>query len=163
MFCGEVPSIPRWTQLGPRSVGRSSAGASQHSMFLYNFSHPLTLLLQIRWNNHFRRDAGLRCKVSVDGTDYRLQQQYPPKEWYSHKFKTLAYRYELAVCIRSGDIVHVHGPFKPGLYNDLLIFRYKLKRMLLVAGERLRPTLAIQARSKQSSCQTREILNQCAL
>ena len=72
----------------------------------------------------------------MDGTDYRLQQQHPRKHWYSQKFKTSAYRYEVAIGIRNGDIVHINGPFKPGLFNDLLVFRNKLKGMLLAAGEK---------------------------
>ena len=42
---------------------------------------------------------------------------------YSHKFKHSAYRYaEVAVAIFSSKIVHVQGPFDPGLFNDQEIF-----------------------------------------
>jgi len=74
--------------------------------------------------------------VSVDGTDFRLQQQYPATDFYSFKFKGSGYRYEVALCIQTGDIVWVNGPFKPGVFNDLMIFRLGLKQKLLLAGEK---------------------------
>ena len=47
--------------------------------------------------------------------------------------------YEVAVAIKSGDIVWICGPF-PGATNDITIFRYRLKNMLLpfekVMGDR---------------------------
>ena len=39
-------------------------------------------------------------------------------------------RYELGVCIFTGHIVSYTGPFNAGGWNDLKIFRYKMKRML---------------------------------
>jgi hypothetical protein len=93
--------------------------------------------VQIKWSNRLRKDVGARCKISVDGTDFRLQQQHPVKEFYSYKFKGSAYRYEVALCIRTGDIVWINGPFKPGLFNDLMIFRKGLKLKLSTAGEKV--------------------------
>lgn len=81
-------------------------------------------------------DTGKRCKVSVDGTDFQIPQQYPSKPYYSYKFKGPGLRYEVAVCIRSGDIVWINGPFKPGELTDLMIFRLGLKQKLLFAGEK---------------------------
>lgn len=45
-------------------------------------------------------------------------------------------RYEVAVSIQDGDIVWVNGPFKPGIYNDLMIFWSGLKKQL-ATGERV--------------------------
>ena len=45
-------------------------------------------------------------------------------------------RYEVAVCLRTSDIVWISGPHSPGLYNDLQIFRKALKFML-EEGERV--------------------------
>ena len=45
-------------------------------------------------------------------------------------------RYEICVCIQTGDIVRVAGPYKAGRYADLSIFRLGgLKQLLLDAGE----------------------------
>lgn len=73
--------------------------------------------------------------VTVDGTDFRICEPSPfsPK-WYSHKFKGPGLRYEVAISINGGDIVHVYGPFPCGAYPDISIFRRKLIDML-VDGE----------------------------
>ena len=36
----------------------------------------------------------------------------------------------MAVCIKTGDIVWIYGPFPCGRYTDLVIFRRRLKHML---------------------------------
>jgi hypothetical protein len=51
--------------------------------------------------------------------------------WYSHKFNGAGLRYEIGVCIQTGDIVWVNGPFKCGPWPDLSIFRINLKNLLL--------------------------------
>lgn len=97
----------------------------------------LAFFQQIRWENRLREDKGRTCKINVDGADFRIQQptQFDTK-WYSHKFNGPAVRYELASCIQTGDIVWMNGPFCPGNYNDIQIFRDKLKDKLLRAGEK---------------------------
>ena len=79
--------------------------------------------------------------MSVDGTDFRTKGEVlpngkPDKRYYSHKFKGPAYRYEVAICIRTSSIVWVSGPYFPGQWNDLLIFRDALIHML-GPGERV--------------------------
>jgi hypothetical protein len=62
--------------------------------------------------------------MSVDGTDFRIQQQTPWSEsWFGHKFRGPGLRYEVCVSIRSGDIVWCNGPFPCGIYPDIEIFR----------------------------------------
>ena len=46
--------------------------------------------------------------------------------WYSHKFKGPGVRYEVALSINGGDIVHINGPFPCGSNPDITIFRKKL-------------------------------------
>jgi hypothetical protein len=68
----------------------------------------------------------------VDGTDVEIWEPTPfSKSWFSHKFKSAGLRYEVGVCIQTGDIVWVNGPFKCGRWNDLSIFRNDLKLLLL--------------------------------
>jgi hypothetical protein len=43
--------------------------------------------------------------------------------WFSHKFNRPGLRYELAVCIQTGEIVSVSGPFPPGQFTDSTIFQ----------------------------------------
>ena len=82
-------------------------------------------------------DNGSECKVSVDGTDFRVQQFQPYDEkWKSHKFEAPRLRYEVGVAIQTGYIVWLNGPFKAGEFNDIMIFRQALKGMLK-NGERV--------------------------
>lgn len=67
--------------------------------------------------------------MSVDGTDFRIAMDYD-KSYYSYKFKKMALRYEVGVCIRTGDIVWWSGPYEPGVWNDLMIFNDCLAKQL---------------------------------
>ena len=72
-------------------------------------------------------DNGSDCLVSVDGVDFEIEEPYPyhrevSKIWFSHKFKGPGLRYEVAVCIQTGDIVKIEGPYCPGDWNDAMIF-----------------------------------------
>lgn len=73
------------------------------------------------------------CLMSVDGTDFRIQNQYPFwSGWFSFKFNGPGLRYEIGLCIQTGWIVWVNGPFAPGPWPDINIFRGWLKRHLAV-------------------------------
>lgn len=97
----------------------------------------LLFVCQINWQNRFMEDRGKTCKVTVDGTDFRIQQQHPfSKKWYSYKFRGPAVRYEVAVCIQTGEIVWINGPYPPGRWNDVTIFKHKLIH-LLSPGEKV--------------------------
>ena len=65
-----------------------------------------------------------RCLITVDGTDCKIYEPTPfdPK-WFSHKFLGPGVRYEVGICIVTGKIVWVHGPFPCGDWPDLRIFR----------------------------------------
>ncbi len=64
------------------------------------------------------------CLVSVDGTDFKIAEHGPL--FSSHKFnKKSALRYEVCLCILTGDIVWINGPY-PGSYHDMTIFRESL-------------------------------------
>ena len=83
---------------------------------------------QIQWDRRYDGNTGEDCLVSVDCTDCRIREQGPT--FYSYKFKKSALRYEVAICIKTGDIVWVNGGYAPGEYNDLDIFRDSLMHML---------------------------------
>ena len=96
----------------------------------------LPLLHKILWENRFRNYTGKTCLVTVDGTDFLIVQPIPfSKRWYTQKFHGPGLRYEVAICIQTGDIVWISGPFRPGKMNDITIFRKGLKYLLLDAGE----------------------------
>lgn len=83
---------------------------------------------QILWEKRLIGDIGNDCVTSVDGTDFRVA--IGGKKFFSHKFKAGGLRYEVALNIQNGEIVWIAGPFEPGLYNDLQIFRMGLMHML---------------------------------
>ena len=79
--------------------------------------------------------------MTVDGTDCPIQEPakmvdcHSPlpfdKKWFSHKFRSSGVRYEVAVCIATGEIVWVNGPFPCGQWPDVRIFSTWLKHQLL--------------------------------
>lgn len=92
----------------------------------------MTLSKKIIWKNRLAGDATNRCLVTVDGTDFRIQEPSPfNRKWYSSKFNGPGVRYEVGICIQSGYIVWIHGPFPCGMMPDIRIFRLKLKDSLL--------------------------------
>ena len=94
--------------------------------------------MQIVWSNcKLGAMVGDLCFVSIDGTDFRIQEPKPFwKGWFSEKFHGPGIRYEIAICIRTGSIVWINGPFPAGHYTDLVIFRLKLLSWL-EAGEKV--------------------------
>jgi len=70
--------------------------------------------------------------MTVDGTDCPIQEPSPfSRKWWSHKFNGPGLRYEVGVCIQTGDIVWVNGAYPCGRWTDLRIFRHRLKAFLL--------------------------------
>ena len=70
---------------------------------------------------------GNYCLVSVDEVDFEITEPYPyDREWsrrcFSPKFKGPGVRYEIALCILTGDIVWVNGPFACGQWSDWKFF-----------------------------------------
>lgn len=82
---------------------------------------------QIHWENRYKGDNGSQCLVSVDGTDFEIQEpsRFSAK-WFSHKFKGPGVRYEVAICIQTGEPVWINGPFPCGTWCDLRIARSAL-------------------------------------
>jgi hypothetical protein len=62
--------------------------------------------------------------VSVDCTDFRIAE-HGPKLW-SYKIRKSGLRYEVCLCILTGDIVWINGPYEAGMWNDLTLFRNSL-------------------------------------
>jgi DDE superfamily endonuclease len=76
---------------------------------------------------------GSTCLITVDGVDCRIQEPGTfDKKWYSHKFQGPGVRYEVGICIQTGWIVWVNGPFPCGAWSDLRIARAGLQSKLQV-------------------------------
>jgi hypothetical protein len=78
-------------------------------------------LLQIIFENRFKKDKENDCLMSVDCTDFQIAEH--GKKFYSFKYKKSGLRYEICLCILTGDIVWINGPYEAGTYNDIMIFR----------------------------------------
>ncbi len=70
----------------------------------------------------------------VDGTNFQIAKGYSKPFW-SCKFKKSGLRYEVGLSIQTGNICWWSGPYAPGKWNDLSIFRDLLVSML-EPGER---------------------------
>ena len=84
------------------------------------------------------------CHLLVDGTDFCLAMGWS-KAFYSFKFKRSGYRYEVGLCIKTGDICWWNGPYKPDDWNDEMIFKDALaKTWRLERGvKRIRVTVGV--------------------
>ena len=87
--------------------------------------------LQICWHNRWMQYNGSRCLITLDGTDFRIQEQHPfSSKWFTKKFKGPGLRYEVGVCIQTGWIVWINGPFPCGEWPDLNIAMASVVHML---------------------------------
>lgn len=70
--------------------------------------------------------------MTVDGTDFRIREPQPfdPK-WYSHKYHKAGLRYEVGICIRTGWICWINGPYAAGSWSDQRIALDELVYVLL--------------------------------
>ena len=103
-------------------------------IFIYSHTCYLSNFVQIQLNRRFIGDGGELCLLTVDGTDFRIQEPWPFEEeynrkWCSHKFKAAGVRYELGISLRTGDICWFNGPYPAGM-SDITIFCRGLKHKL---------------------------------
>ncbi|ETV85559.1 hypothetical protein H257_03267 [Aphanomyces astaci] len=83
------------------------------------------LFLKIQWDRRLELNRPSdRALVPLDGSDFRIQEQIPfDRTWYSHKFHGPGLRYEVGICIRTGNIVWVNGGLPCGEWPDLRLAR----------------------------------------
>ena len=91
----------------------------------------MSYTLQIHFANRLRGDIGLNVLLSLDCTDYEIQEPFPfSTKWYGHKKNGPAVRYEVGVNIQTGDICWTYGPFPPGEWPDINIARRRIIHLL---------------------------------
>ena len=68
----------------------------------------------IRLDNRFHGyDGTSHCLLSVDGVDCMINEPWPfDQKWFSQKFNGPGVKYEIGVCIKTGYIVWMNGPFE---------------------------------------------------
>lgn len=90
-----------------------------HYTHLYSTYNPVQILL----SNRFMNQNGSECLLTVDGTDFQINEPTPfSPVWFSHKYNGPAVRYEIGVCIQTGWICWIAGPFPAGDFPDVEIF-----------------------------------------
>lgn len=99
-----------------RVVGGVDAGTYRKWAWLFVDEIALLKSRVIIFKHRFRNWNGRAlCLISVDGVDCPIEEQYPfDEEAYSQKFNGPGYKYEVGVCIATGEIVWINGPFKCG-------------------------------------------------
>ena len=130
-----------WIVITAISSQRNQFVSVQYNLFIMSSTLQLLTIAiffcQISLTTRFNHQNGSCCLLSVDGTDFLINEPIPfSKDWFSHKFKGAGLRYEVAIAIQSGDLAWINGPFPCGLNSDLTIFRLGLKQQLL-PGERV--------------------------
>ena len=86
---------------------------------------------QIQWENRFINNTGNSCLVSVDGADAPIQEPIPfDRKWWSYELNRAGSRYEIGLCIKTGWIAWINGPFPPCDWPDLRIAREGLMHAL---------------------------------
>lgn len=81
----------------------------------------------IKWEDRRINDILNDAMASVDGTDFLIENMKPFwSGWYCYKTNHAGLRYEVCLSLRESLIVWIHGPFPPGRWNDLSIFRHSL-------------------------------------
>ena len=72
--------------------------------------HTMLFFLKISFENCFNDDVGNECLMTIDSADFRIWEPRLfdcdcSKIWYSSKFQGAGVRYEVGICIRTGDII----------------------------------------------------------
>lgn len=81
--------------------------------------------------NQYRGRWRPNCYISVDATNCHVKEPSPfDTRLYSHKFKGSGLRYEVGICISTGHIVWINGPFPCGEHSDVKIFKAGMKLCL---------------------------------
>ena len=71
------------------------------------------------------------CYVSVDGTDFGIDEPKPfSAQWYSHKLNRAGLRYGVCIWAEIKRIVWASGPCPACSHSDVKIFREALKPLL---------------------------------
>jgi DDE superfamily endonuclease len=74
--------------------------------------------------------TSLRFVILVFSTHQLLRLSLKQRQkWFGHKSNGFGLKYEIATCIRTGDIVHYVGPFRAAIH-DIAVYRSFLKGML---------------------------------
>ena len=122
--------------------------------------------LSKRFDGYGKR-VNSNCFISVDGTDCETYEPWPfKKDMYSQKSNGPGLKYEVAVCIKTGHIVWIAGPF-PASASDGTIFKNGLTKELCDDevvevdrgykgdGKMMRPEMGIDSKERKMKSNSR--------
>lgn len=94
-------------------------------------------MLRLNVKNVLRRNEIQKSFISVHETDAPIQEQSPfILHWYSYKFDGPCLGYDVGLSWAVNKVEWINGPFCPGKYNDLQMFR-RNRRWYLDHGEKV--------------------------
>lgn len=77
-----------------------------------------------------KKTVTTNCFISIDCVDCPIFEPWPfDRKWFSQKTNGPALKYEVAVCIKTGFIVWINGPFQASK-NDATVFKEGLSKVL---------------------------------
>lgn len=125
IFQTDEKTIRKWTWIFVDALANLDVVINIYLLFIYLFFNIQLIFLQIFWEKRFKNCVpGQTCFVSLDGVDFKICEPSPfDKKWYSHKFSGPGIKYEIGLCIRSGEIVWKHGGYPCGQFPDLKLAR----------------------------------------
>ena len=84
----------------------------------------------IKLDNRFEKWDGAQCLMSIDGVDCMVMEPWPfDSKMYSQKFNGPGVKCEVGVCIKTGHVVWLNGPFVASS-DDAAIFKETLANLL---------------------------------
>lgn len=89
------------------------------------WSVEMIITLKVIWEDRkINAKPGQICFTTIDGVDFEINEPSPfSPMWFSHKFCSAGLRYEVALCIWTGQIVWAHGGYPCGDWPDVKIAR----------------------------------------
>ena len=88
----------------------------------------------IVFDYRYKGDTGNNCLMTIDCLDCACFEPMAGHEFdhqmYSQKHNGPGLKYEMGVCIHTGHIVWINGPYKAGEMNDLQVFQDDLRNRL---------------------------------
>lgn len=94
----------------------------------------IVIIIKIDFESRKENDVHNDCLMSVDGTDFRILQKGAARKgnaFGSHKYAgKSALWYEIGICILTGHLVWIQGPYPAGKFNDIAIFNMCLAHFL---------------------------------
>ncbi len=125
LFKADEKTIRYWTWTFVKLLANLNVVSSTKFFFTFTLHElPCLNIFTDSLGKSIRRSSWQSCFCSLDGLDLPILEPTPfsPK-WFSHKFRGAGVRYEIALNIRTEDIVWTNGGYPCGEFPDLKVAR----------------------------------------